>query len=124
MRVTYDIGEPTMRLLMTLVFLMVAIPGHAQTQPGDAVQIDQQKAGMAFRELRRAEGTTTQAEQEYRQADADFKAAQKRADELKAYADTLKKKAEAAKANEVQARKKYDAAVNAVGRDAQPAPKK
>lgn len=113
-----------MRLLMALVLMSAVTTGYAQAPVADSLQQDQQKAGVAFRELRRAEGVTTQAEQEYRQADADYKATQKRADELKNHADAAKKRADAAKANETQARKKYDAAVNAVDQDARPAPKK
>jgi len=93
-------------------------------QRQDTLQRDQQKAGVAYREMQHAQFAAKQADEDFRQAEADYKAAQARADELKRSADAARKKRDAAQAQAVQARKTYDAAVDAVGRNSQPAPKK
>ena len=59
----------------------------------------------------------------FRQAEDIYKDTQKRADEARRDAEAAKKKLDAAKLKEAQARKAYDAAVNAVDRDVHP-PKK
>ena len=110
-------------LLMTLAnaaaYAQAPIEDARQRQ--DTLQRDQQKAGAAYREMQQAQFAAKQAEQDFRQADADYKAAQTRADDLKHNADAAKKNLDAARAKAEQARKAYDAAVDAVGRNPQPA---
>lgn len=116
-----------MRLPVTLILLIAAGASHAQApvedarQRQDALQRDQLKAGSAYREMRQAEFAAKQAQEDYWQADAAYKAAQKRADELKRQADADQKKLDAAKAKEAQARKIYEAAVDAADRDSRAA---
>ena len=117
-----------MRYLM-MAGLIVAATSFAQApvvtgRPSEAqVQHDQMKAGNAYREMQRAEQAPRDAEHDFRQADGIYKDAQKRADEARREADAAKKKLDAAKVKEAQARKAYDAAVNAVDRDVHPSKK-
>jgi predicted nucleic acid-binding Zn-ribbon protein len=119
-----------MRLLILVLLTLANAVTYAQApiedarQRQDTLQRDQQKAGAAYREMQQAQFTAKQAEQDFRQADADYKAAQTRADELKRNADAAKKNLDAAHAKAEQARKNYDAAVDAVGRNSQRAQKK
>ena len=119
-----------MRLLILMLLTLANAAAYAQApvedarQRQDTLQRDQQKAGAAYREMQQAQFTAKQAEQDLRQADADYKAAQTRADELKRNADAAKKNLDAAHAKVEQTRKNYDAAVDAVGRNPQPAQKK
>ena len=119
-----------MRLLILVLLTMANAAGHAQApvedarQRQDTLQRDQQKAGAAYREMQQAQFAAKRAEEDFRQADADYKAAQTRADELKRHADTAKKNLDAGQAKAEQARKSYEAAVNAVGGNSQPAQKK
>lgn len=112
-----------MRLPVTLILMIATAASYAQApvedgrQRQDALQREQQKAGVAYREMRQAEFAAKQAAEDNRQADAEYRNAQKRADELKHQADAEKKKLDAAKAKEAQARKSYDTAVNAADRD-------
>jgi predicted nucleic acid-binding Zn-ribbon protein len=122
--------EPGMRLLAILLLTMATTAGYAQApvddarQRQDTLQRDQQKAGAAYREMQQAEFAAKRADEDFRQADADYKAAQTRADELKRHADTAKKNLDTGHAKAEQARKSYDAAVDAVERNSQPAQKK
>ena len=117
-----------MRMLL-FAGLLVASAGFAQApvvtgRPSESkLQHDQMKAGNAYRDMQRAEQATRDAEHDFRQADSIYKDTQKRADEARRDADAAKKKLDAAKLKEAQARKAYDAAVNAVDRDEHP-PKK
>ena len=119
-----------MRLLAILLLTMATTAGYAQApvddtrQRRDTLQRDQQKAGAAYREMQQAEFAAKRADEDFRQADADYKAAQTRADELKRHADTAKKNLDTGHAKAEQARKSYDAAVDAVERNSQPAQKK
>jgi predicted nucleic acid-binding Zn-ribbon protein len=99
-------------------------PVEDARQRQDTLQRDQQRAGAAYRALRQAEFETKQAAEDNRRADAEYRNAQKRTDELKGQADAASKKFDAARAREAQARKAYDAAVNAVGQTPPPAPTK
>ena len=99
-------------------------PAEDAREREDALQRGQQQTSAAYRELQQAEFETKRADQDFRQLDADAKAVQKRADELKRQADAAKKKLDAAKAKEAQARKSYDAALNALDKISQPAPVK
>ncbi len=120
-----------MRSLRFFPLLAVLVPAAFAQAPVEdarlnpqALQQEQQKAGMAYRELQQAGYEAKQAELEYRQADADYKGAQKRADEFKRHADAAKKNLDAAKAREEQARKSYAAAINAVDQSSRrPVPK-
>ncbi len=113
-------------LAMLLVFAtgcFAQAPVETGRPSGGNLQRDQIKAGTAYREMHRAEQATRDAEADYRQAEGIHKDTQKRAEEARRDAEAAKKKLEAAKAKEAQARKAYDAAVNAVDRDAHPAKK-
>jgi hypothetical protein len=115
--------------ILAAILIAVAAGAHAQAPVedgrlrGEQLQRDQFKAGNAYREMNRAEQAVRDAEQDHRQAEAIQKDTQKRADEARHDAEAAKKKLEAAKLKEAQSRKAYDAAVNAVDRDANP-PKK
>ena len=74
----------------------------------------QQRAGLAYRELQRAQHETKFAEQDYLNAKDAYRAAQKRADELRHQAETSKKALDAARTKEDAARKAYENALNAV----------
>lgn len=117
-----------MRIPMAIL-MAAAVTCFAQAPVEDGrlraeqLQRDQYKAGAAYREMQRAEQATRDAEHDYRQADAEHKAAQKRAEDTRRQADAAKKNLDAAKASEAHWRKAYDAALNAVDRDARP-PKK
>ena len=117
-----------MRTAVTLVAIGMALSALAQAPAEEARERDgalqrgQQKASAAYRELQQAECETKRAEQDFRQLDADAKALQKRADELKRQADAAKTKLGAAKAKDAQARKSYEAALDAVDKMPRPAP--
>jgi Skp family chaperone for outer membrane proteins len=118
-----------MRILMAAILFFstgcfAQAPVETGRPSGENLQRDQIKAGNAYRDMQRAEQAARDAEQEFRQSDAVYKDAQKRAEEARYQADAAKKKLDAAKARETQTRKAYDAAVNAVDRDAHPAKKK
>ncbi len=74
----------------------------------------QQRAGMAYRQLQRAQYETRLAEQDYLNAEDARSLAQKRADELRREAETAKKAFDAAKAKEAATRVAYEKEVNAV----------
>ena len=113
----------TMIFLMTATLCLAQAPVEVGKPSAENLQRDQFKAGNAYREMQNTERASRDAEQDFRQADAIHKDTLKRADEAKLQADAAKKKFDAAKAKEAQARKAYDAAVNAVDRDAHPAKK-
>jgi len=79
-----------------------------------AVVQSQQRAGIAYRQLRQAQYETKLAEQDYLNAEDARRAAQKRADELRREVETAKKAFDAAKAKEAAARADYEKQVNAV----------
>ena len=81
-----------------------------------AVLQNQQRAGIAYRQLQQAQYQTKLAEQDYLNAEDARRAAQKRADELSREAETAKKAFDAAKAKEAAARVAYEKEVNAVDR--------
>ena len=90
-------------------------PVETARPSGETLQRDQIRAGNAYRDMQRAEQATRDAEGDYRQAESIHKDTQKRADETRRDVEAAKKKLEAAKLKEQQARKAYEAAVNAVG---------
>jgi hypothetical protein len=108
--------------LCILLFTAAVVPALAaqapveerSPPPGNAAQQGQQRAGTAYRDLQRAEFDRRQAELDVQRAEGEYKVAQKRADELKRETENTRKVLEAAKAREAQARKLYDAAINAV----------
>jgi len=120
--------------ILIAVMLFVALPAWAQKQApapvedgrsrSEQLQRDQYKASAAYREMNRAEQEVRDAELDYRQADAIQKDTQKRADEARRDAEAARRKLDAAKVKEAQSRREYDAAVNAVDRDANPPRKK
>ena len=107
-----------MRIILAIVLTLTATcfaqaPVETGRLSGEQLQRDQFKAGSAYSEMQRAEEAA-------KQADAMNKEAQKRAAEAQQQAEAAKKKFEAAKAREVQARKAYEDALNAVDRVANP----
>ena len=112
-----------MRILLAVLAMTVAncfaqAPVETGRLSGEQLQRDQYKAGSAYRDLQNAERGASEAEKGYRAADGNYKDLQKRTEEARLQAEASKKKLEAAKAKEAQARKDYDAAVNAVSSDA------
>ncbi len=81
---------------------------------------DQQRAGIAYRDLQQAQHEAKFAEQDYLNLQDAHQAAQKRADELRRQTESAKKALDAARAKEATARQRYEKAVNAVS---QPLPK-
>lgn len=115
-----------MKPLAVLAFLIVLAPQvFAQApvedapQRQDAVLQGQQKTGVAYRELQRAEYTSKLAEQDFLNADAAYKAAQKQATDLQHQAQSAKKNLDEAKAKEARARQAYQRATNAVSETGQ-----
>lgn len=111
---------------LTILLACVASGAVAQTQKPapvedvsgreGAVLQNQQRAGIAYRQLQQAQYETKLAEQDYLNAEDARRAAQKRADELRREAETAKKAFDAAKAKEAAARVAYEKEVNAVDR--------
>lgn len=114
-----------MRVLGALVLTAAATafaqaPVETGRVSGEQLQRDQYKAGAAYRELQNAERASSDADFEHRRTEAAHKDLQKRTEEARAQVEAAKKKLDAAKAREAQARKGYEAALNAVDRDANP----
>lgn len=109
---------------LTILLACVASGAVAQTQKPapvedvsgreGAVLQNQQRAGIAYRQLQQAQYETKLAEQDYLNAEDARRAAQKRADELRREAETAKKAFDVAKAKEAAARVAYEKEVNAV----------
>jgi len=114
--------DRTSNLLIAALLLAVPHLGQAQQPADNELQRAQQKAGTAYRDVRQAEFEAQQAELDFKQSETDYKAAQKRADDSKRELDASSKKLDAAKAKLADARKRYDAAVNAVDKIPSPAP--
>jgi hypothetical protein len=122
-----------MRILTTLFLLLPASVCYAQAQAPAPVetgrareaqlQVEQIKAGNAYREMQSAVQVTREAEQEFSRVDAVHKELAKRSADAKLQADAAKKKYDAAKAREQQAAKAYENALNAVGGEPSPAKK-
>ncbi len=113
---------PMMRCLLAAMLVLAGAclaqaPVETARPSGETLQRDQIRAGTASRDMQRAEQATRDAEGDYRQAESIHKDTQKRADETRRDVEAAKKKLDAAKAKELQARKAYEAAVNAVGSD-------
>jgi hypothetical protein len=111
---------------LTILLACVASGAMAQAQKpapvedvsareGTVLQ-NQQRAGIAYRQLQQAQYETRLAEQDYLNAEDARSVAQKRADELRREAETAKKAFDAAKAKEAAARAAYEKEVNAVNR--------
>lgn len=122
-----------MRALTILFLLLPLTVCHAQSQPPAPVetgrareaqlQVEQIKAGNAYRETQSAAQAAREAEQEFARVDAIHKDLAKRTAEAKLQADAAKKKFDAAKAREQQAARAYENALNAVGGEPTPAKK-
>lgn len=86
-----------MRITVMVGAIFLALPVLAQApvddtrQRQDTLQRDQQRAGIAYRELQQAQYESKLAEQDLVQADGEYKAAIKRAEESKRRADAAKK---------------------------------
>jgi predicted nucleic acid-binding Zn-ribbon protein len=100
-----------------LAFSAAAQAPVQDTSPREqAIQRSQISAGAAYRELEQAQYEKKLAEQDVLNTQDAFQAAQQRAAELKRQLDAARKVLEAARAKEVQARKRYDAALSSVDR--------
>ena len=122
-----------MRILTIFFLLLPASVCCAQAQAPAPVetgrareaqlQVEQMKAGNAYREMQSAAQVTREAEQEFSRVDAVHKELAKRTADAKLQADAAKKKLDAAKAREQQAAKAYENALKAVGGEPSPAKK-
>jgi septal ring factor EnvC (AmiA/AmiB activator) len=88
----------------------------ADRRPGEAPVLEQQRVGIAYREMQQAQFEAKLAEQDVQNTQDAFNATRARADTLKAELDKAVKARDAAKAKEAAARKRYDDALNAVPR--------
>lgn len=106
------------RLLpIVLLCVLAAAPVLAQAPPEErraAVQQAQLRASAAYRELTEAQFQAKLAEQDYVNTQDAYRAAMQTAEEIKRELDKTKKALDAAKAREAQARKSYEAALDAV----------
>ena len=94
-----------------------AQPASAERRvPGQAPVLEQQRAGIAYRELQQAQYEAKLAEQDVLNTQDAYKTTSARAEALKAELEKLIKVRDAAKAKEAVARKRYDAALDAVPR--------
>jgi transketolase len=120
-------GAPGIRALCAAAALMAAPVLYAQPapatkaapadkRPGEAPVLEQQRVGMAYREMQQATFEAKLAEQDVQNTQEAFNATRARADTLKAELDKAIKTRDAAKAREAAARKRYDDALNAVPR--------
>ena len=120
-----------MRTAYISLVLLLAVPAAGAQAPVEdltsreqAIQLGQQKAGAAFRELQQAQYEAKLAEQDYLNAEEANRAAQKQAGERKRELEAAKKALDAARAKEARARKTYDEALGGVDKAWQKPPAK
>jgi hypothetical protein len=102
---------------MMALAAVIATAAFGQPPAGDrsgAVQQAQIRAGAAYRELAQAQYDRKLAEQDYVNTRDAYRAAPPPAEDIKRELDKMKKALDAAKTREARARKRYDAALDAV----------